>query len=67
MMRSSRAIFSLLWILSVTALLVLCGVWLSSASAEACPNAAFRTGPSAALPECRAYEQVSPAFKNGVG
>lgn len=30
-----------------------------------CPNQAFRTGPAATLPECRAYEMVSPVDKNG--
>jgi hypothetical protein len=31
----------------------------------ACPNEAFRSGPSANLPDCRAYEMVSPVDKGG--
>ncbi|MGC1851626.1 MAG: hypothetical protein WA687_04215 [Solirubrobacterales bacterium] len=32
---------------------------------SACSNQAFRTGASAFLPDCRAYEMVSPIDKNG--
>jgi hypothetical protein len=32
---------------------------------DTCPNAAYRVGASAGLPDCRAYEMVSPVGKNG--
>ena len=37
-----------------------------SASADGCPNAQFRVGPSERLPDCRAFEQVSPVEKDGL-
>jgi hypothetical protein len=46
--------------------LLLAGMLLAAPTAlaeESCPNAASRQGPSAALPECRVYEQVTPVDK----
>jgi hypothetical protein len=39
----------------------------STADAAACSNEGFRAGPSAQLPDCRAYEMVSPPDMNGNG
>ena len=43
----------------------LAGTWSPTASA-ACLNEQFRVGPSANLPDCRAYELVTPRQYNGV-
>jgi hypothetical protein len=38
---------------------------LPGSEPDSCPNRAFRTADSALLPDCRAYEMVSPVDKNG--
>jgi hypothetical protein len=52
--------------LCVLGLAAFLGISAPSAGAQACPNEGFRQGPSANLPDCRAYEMVSPAEKEGI-
>ena len=41
------------------------GTYGAAPAFGSCPNDRFRTGPSAKLPDCRAYEQVTPNDKYG--
>ena len=52
------------WLVAGLLGLGLAGLLPGIALAQGCSNEQFRTGPSANLPDCRAYEQVSPVDKN---
>jgi hypothetical protein len=53
---------------AAVAVVAVYGATLAGSASDAwgsCANEQFRIGPSAALPDCRAYEMVSPPDKNG--
>lgn len=61
---NDRRLLRAVWLCGVGVLAFLVSGASSAVAMDLCPNADFRKGIGALLPECRAYEQVSPTDKN---
>ncbi len=56
------------WALTIALCLVpaaMLGLPAVASAEDGCSNAVFRSGPSLRLPDCRAYEMVTPPYKEG--